>query len=350
MKNVMVTLIVASLSVLCPCKRARAAVVEPDLASRDWSASVTHNLASNPPTAASLQAFVYTVEGSGVIDPSAGKVCDFTFADLRHSGSLSLVVSMQGGGNGDCNITDIIDKTPAGFEDYTTNAVPEEETVGESIKDINKDGNLELILSGPIWVTGEGAARQECDWPLVFAWNGNGYADVSEQYKGYYKGYLKDLDEQIAAASEQTPAATYTTIPMVVQAPSNGGPPPGPAFVKVPVPATSLPVESAPDFDLACGRIQVAKTEQFLGFHSDATMSTAIKDSESQSPDRRILATIIFSFVGSQEAKADLKTLANDPDVEVAKTAKDRLSDGLAPVQYYREVTMEQIKWPPAKH
>jgi hypothetical protein len=89
MKNVMVTLIVASLSVLCPCSAARAAAVEPDLASRDWSASVTHNLASNPPTAASLQAFVYAVEGSGVIDPSAGKVCDFTFADLRHSGSLS---------------------------------------------------------------------------------------------------------------------------------------------------------------------------------------------------------------------------------------------------------------------
>ena len=46
-------------------------------------------------------------------------------------------------------------------------------------------------------------------------------------------------------------------------------------------------------------------------------MSTAIQHSESQNPDRRILAAIVFSFVGSPEAKADLKILAaNDPNAE----------------------------------
>jgi hypothetical protein len=70
----------------------------------------------------------------------------------------------------------------------------------------------------------------------------------------------------------------------------------------------SVPALDAGDY--VCDRIQAAKTEQFLGIHSDATISAAIKDSESDDPDERTLASVIFSFVRTPEAIADLKTLA----------------------------------------
>ncbi len=51
-------------------------------------------------------------------------------------------------------------------------------------------------------------------------------------------------------------------------------------------------------------------------------MSDAIKDSESDEPSRRILAAAIFSYLGSQEAEQDLKTLGDDADSKVAEVAK----------------------------
>ena len=50
-------------------------------------------------------------------------------------------------------------------------------------------------------------------------------------------------------------------------------------------------------------------------------MIAAIKDSESNNPDRRILADVIFSFLKTPEATAD------QPD------------------DYYREIKMEPVQW-----
>ncbi len=75
-------------------------------------------------------------------------------------------------------------------------------------------------------------------------------------------------------------------------------------------------------------------------------MIAAIKDSESSNPDRRILAAVIFSFLKTPEATADLKKLANDSDPEVANPATDLLlSEGTEPDDYYREIKMEPVQW-----
>jgi hypothetical protein len=271
------------------------------------------------------------------------RVCNYRFADLRHSGNLSLIVSIDAGGTSGCNSSDIFDKTSSGFEYYSSWAYFSSDS---DVQDVNHDGKLELILWGPI--TWQSDLGMECDWPMIFTWNGEGYAEVSDQYKGYYKAYLKDLDEQIAAVSSRMPVAQSTMIPMQLPVAGGRGVPDGQStrtLVKVPVAAASSEAEANPDSDLVCERTQVAKTEQFLGISSDTTMSAAIKDSESQDPDRRILAAIVLSFVESPEAKADLKTLANDSDPDVAKTAKDRLSQGTEPGDHYREVDGSSVQW-----
>jgi HEAT repeat protein len=63
-------------------------------------------------------------------------------------------------------------------------------------------------------------------------------------------------------------------------------------------------------------------------------MSDAIKDSERNDPAKRALAAVIFSYIGTREALADLKTLANDSDPHVAKLAKERLSGEQDPGAY----------------
>jgi HEAT repeat protein len=83
--------------------------------------------------------------------------------------------------------------------------------------------------------------------------------------------------------------------------------------------------------DYPCARIEAAKTEAFLGIHSDSTMSAAIKDSESADPNKRILAAVIFSYLGTQEAEQDLKTLSNDADPRVAHIAKEAPPPGEDP-------------------
>jgi len=75
-----------------------------------------------------------------------------------------------------------------------------------------------------------------------------------------------------------------------------------------------------------CARQDEAKTEGFLGIHSDATISYAIKASESEDPDKRELAAYLFSYIGTPEATKNLTGLAADTNHAVAEAANDRLS------------------------
>src|SRR5271156_6149132 len=78
----------------------RAASVQPgNLASADWSLDSARNLASNPPPLATVQAFEHAAFGAAN-EPGGDKVCEFRFADLRHTGNLSLIVTVDGGGTG----------------------------------------------------------------------------------------------------------------------------------------------------------------------------------------------------------------------------------------------------------
>jgi hypothetical protein len=189
--------------------QAQAALALPALASYDWSVKSAHNLASNPPPDDLVWAFLNASTGT---DPRVGHLCNFRFANLRGTANLSLIVSIDGGGTGGCNEMAIFDKTPSGFDAYTSWT-----GFGEnSVQDISHDGKFELVLDTRI---GPPEPGEVCVWPVVFAWTGNGYSEVSRQYKRYYQEHLKDLQGQLAAepadwrpaaetsASEPTPSA-----------------------------------------------------------------------------------------------------------------------------------------------
>jgi hypothetical protein len=343
--------------------RANAGGAPPALASADWSVNGTRNLVSNPPSLDAVQDFYDRAFGD---EEPFVKVCEFRFADLRNSGNLSLITTVNPEGRQwpECNQLYIFDRTPRGFELYSADRAYGHD-LANSVLDINHDGKHELVLWGPLAPVATGPFNRNglgCDaeWPLVFAWTGNGYSEASDQYKDYYWNYLKSLEAQIAAySSESGPAAAQTAnaAPAVDSvlagrsaiAHGNSASVEGPATVTGGVliaPATTPEAASTPEGaptlpnpgDYACTRIEAAKTEAFLGINSDSTMTAAIKDSESADPNKRILAAAIFSYLGSQEAEADLKTLSNDADSRVADIAKGAASFGEDPAQYSRRM------------
>jgi hypothetical protein len=337
-----------SLSMPIPVKAGGA---PPSLASADWSANAAHNLASSPTSLDAVQEFYDRAFGAG---ESFVKVCEFRFADLRNSGNLSLIITVNPGGQQwpESNQLYIFDKTPAGFERYTTDGAYGDD-LADSVLDINHDGRHELVLWGDLLTAtgytprGQRVSEVGCDakWPLVFAWTGVGYSEVSDQYKDYYRNYLKSLETQLAAYSPESgsaaaPPANPAPMPRIgefsVGTAGQGFSAPQPSVSQITAPA---PTPRPRDY--ACTRIEAAKTEAFLGINSDSTMSAAIKDSESTDPNKRILAAVIFSYLGSQEAKADLKTLSNDADSRVTDIAKGAASIGEDPMQRYRTMRPE---------
>ena len=158
--------------------RANAGDAPPALASRDWSVNAAHNLASNPPSLHAVEDFTGRAIGESEDNPPVD-VCEFRFADLRSSGNLSLIVSVDPGRG--CTELYIFDKAPTGFEFYQPTAA---DVVGHdlahSVLDINHDGRHELVLWAALapFATGFSFGKIGCEaeWPLIFAWTGNGYS------------------------------------------------------------------------------------------------------------------------------------------------------------------------------
>jgi len=319
--------------------RVNAGGAPPALVSADWSVNAAHNLASNPPSLDAVEDFTGRAIGESEDNPPVD-VCEFRFADLRSSGNLSLIVSVAPGRFG-CTELSIFDRTPTGFELYDpTAAGVVGHDLADSVLDINHDGRHELVLWGDLapFATGFSFGKIGCEaeWPLIFAWTGNGYsAEAGDQYKDYYRNYLKSVEARLAAESSELGAGSalqYDSGASVANPAAVGRPfriAPVPAPKVAPIPAWAALNLAHQDFP--CTRIEAAKTEAFLGIDSASTMSAAIKDSESDEPNKRILAAVIFSYRGSQEAKADLKTLSNDADSRVAGIAKRAASFGEDP-------------------
>src|SRR5258708_33012614 len=333
------------------------AIKPPALASADWSVNAAHNLASNPPPLEAVKDFQNRFQGLSEEEAQefGDEVCEFRFADLRGSGNLSLITTVNPGGRQwpECNLLYIFDRTPRGFELYLANRAYGHD-LANSVPDINHDGRHELVLWGRLapvatWPFNRNALGCDAEWPLVFAWTRDGYSEASDQYKDYYRNYLKSLETQLAAYSPESgpvavqtpnPAPTRRVIKLSIGPTGEGlAAAPQPSLSQITAPAsTPQAVPTPPAGDYACTRIEAAKTESFLGINSPSTMSAAIKDSESDDPNKRILATAIFPYLGSQDAEADLKTLSNDADSGVATIARGAASFGEDPAQYYRAI------------
>jgi hypothetical protein len=240
----------------------------PDLATADWSVKQAKIL--NAESNDAVWKFMLKMAGTADLADSdnPGKLCTFRFADLRHSGALSLVVSYDGGGTADCNDIEIFDKSPTGIENYDFDAT--QDLSLDSIKDLNGDGHDELIMDSGL-AGGGGADHCMATWPVIYAWNGTGYADESARFKGYYRQTLAVLKSQIATQSLPTPASEQET--MEGELTGSNGARAGVRIIRsraVPAP----PPDAASDTD--CLKAEVGKIQRFLGTR-DAGMSDAIK-------------------------------------------------------------------------
>ncbi len=324
----------------------------PALAKADWSVNAARNLASAPPELNAVEDFTGRAVGESEENPPVD-VCEFRFADLRNSGNLSLILSVAPGSWG-CTELYIFDKTPKGFETYRANARGHD--LAHSVLDLNHDGRHELVLWADLapFATGTAFGQLGCNsaWPLIFAWTGNAYSDVSDQYKDYHAGYLKTVNTRLAAYSSALAAAAAPKVNHMLGV--GGGTAeqtlgePSPAVAtevnaavvgigapfSAPTHESAVPVGAARDEagrNYPCTEIGAAKAQAFLGIQSDSIMTAAVKNSESDDPDKRITAAVVFSYLGTQEAEQDLRKLGNDADPRVAAIAKTAASFGEDP-------------------
>lgn len=310
---------------------------QPDLAAADWSVKSPRSLATVSPSDDAVLGFVEKLEGLDHLI-----LCSFRFGDLRHSGNLSLVVSTSDGRF--CNV-EIIDKTASGFELYDADSSRDS---GIKLEDIDGSGSLELIADVDL-TSYQGASRCVATWPVIYAWTGSGYTDVSNQYRGYYEQYLESLKKkiaQISSATEQAQATTTnqtgesepTSIRHFKAASRNGT---TSITIKLPPPEESIVPEGSPSAAATPGAVigvdpcmeaEAAKIERFLGISRDAGMSDAIKWANSDDHSTREFAVDILSDIGTPDAILYLRTLSKDSDRAVAHFAKSALTNIAQPV------------------
>jgi hypothetical protein len=94
----------------------------------------------------------------------------------------------------------VVDKTVVGFQRYSFDL----SRLGDrpEIKDLDGNGKLELIV--PTDLTGyQGAVYCMAQWPVIYAWTGSSYGDVSNHYKSYYEKQLVSLKKEVGDAEAQ---------------------------------------------------------------------------------------------------------------------------------------------------
>jgi hypothetical protein len=348
------------LLLVCLFRAVTAAAQPPldDLKRADWSVEALHDLAHNPPSKEAVWSFIGHLPGRV---PDLGKLCDFHFVDLRGQGTLSLVVSDDAGGRVDCNDAEIFDKTAAGIEQYLQPGYLD--TPGA--EDINGDGRFEVIVYDTAAIEYGGdtdGTILDCDtcrtceesWPIVYAWTGSGYTEVSTQYPKYYERELASVKKQIAAIDEAE-AAAHRPAPVVapaVQVPVgaevgvfNHGGAFGGGFgasgsqqiatrqqqqtLESAPAASSTPDDAEPpdENELDCLKAEAAKLERFLGRSKDAGMDDAIRWANSNDSGEREFASSVLPQIGTAEALRYEQTLSRDSQPDVAESAKEELKD-----------------------
>ncbi len=210
------------------------------------------------------------------------EICAFSFADLRHSGSLSLVYGLDTIDRPSTCATYVVDKTPSGFELYAG--------AGGELKkaeDLGKDGKTELVLD-----TGIGSIQGQCyaSWTAIYAWTGTNYTNVSDQFKDFYRARLDTLNKALANLGRAPRSDDYL---------SN---------------------------DKECLMAEASAIERFLRISPDAGIDQALRLAKSPDRTERQFGTELRNQIGGPIARKYFEVLVKDPDYAVASYAKGGLS------------------------
>lgn len=267
----------------------------PKMASYDWSVKVSPNLASKPPSMKILVNFLnFVLDSAGELDPDigqgesddehAGYVCSFHFADLRGNNSLSLVVGLGVPNRPSCRNVYVIDKTASGFEVYTTGgSIGDGGDVAGNIKDLKHDGHLEYVYYDSL---ASRSTRCIPSWPVIYAWRGDGYKNVSDEFKDFYRQKIDSLNQIIAKLQDERGPEGYDLD------------------------------------DKQCLEEQVARIKKFLAIAPNEGLDEAAKLAKSNDPAEREHAAYLLGGIGTPEAQKCLQALSQDSDAAVAYMGK----------------------------
>ncbi len=304
-----VTAVIAACCVLGFVASTTNATAPVDLFTGNWSTSSAGNLAENPPTKEAVESFIERLapnlcSDDGPFEPSL--FYSFRFADLRKSGNLSLLVGRDCASREFASVLYIVDKTPSGFEVHRTPLMSPSNPhavaagiggdVGSHVEDLAGDGNLELVIPTDITWYG-GAIQCTATWPVVYAWTGAGYTNVSSRFKDFYQRRLDYLNDQIAALPP--PSGTSAT----------------------------LLLSGQPGFEDDCIKAEAAKIQRVLGISPNAGLDQAIILAGSANPDSRVFALQLLANIGTPEAIAQIQKLTADPNKTIASRAQGWLAN-----------------------
>ncbi len=258
----------------------RAEATPRPLESYNWAVNASPNLATNPPPEEAVRKFMEQREDDGESNRETS-VCSFRFADLRHAENLSLLVTRYDGGHGGCGALSIVDRSAAGFQGHWalgTNMGIDD--VNKVVRDINGDGNLELIID-TMFTDYQGAGFCFATWPVIYGWDGSNYANLSAhpRFRRFYQDEIKSMRQGVSATSD-------------------------------------------------CREASIAKIKRFLGADPNTGMADAIRWANSDQRVEREFAVNVLTDIGTPEAKNYLRTLANDTEWLVASSAKRAFAYG----------------------
>lgn len=358
MRHRVVWLILCALGFQVALWWAPAAADQSDLANRDWSVKAADGLATHPPSKESIAALLSELVAADPSSSDADEIDSVHFVDLNHSGTFSLVVEQGAFRCGGAEV-DIVDKTTTGFELYRTGGEGRPQT-DKILQDINGDGNFELVDDETLIF--RDCASYEVVFPVIYAWTGAGYGNVSDRFRDFYRHKLETLNSRLATidakkqaiaargleglptcddesgstqaglssgdagAREGSPSATESASPPAGGA-INEIRPVGPRFSlggQNCVPA-SLEVTNEESDNENNWKIEAAKIERFLGPSRDAGIGYAIKLSHGDDWRDRMLAAEIFGDIPTGEARDYLLKLSHDDEAPVAAAARKAL-------------------------
>ena len=182
--------------------------------------------------------------------------------------NLSLVAGTDSSGRGLCRQVDILDKKASDFEVYgITGSIGVGEDVAARVKDIRRIGKLQLVIDEDFTMD-QGVAQCAASWPVIYAWTGGNYANVSAQFRDFYQQKLASL------------VAEMPKLP-------SGGPGSNPGDQGYEEQASR-----------ECLEAETAKIQRFLGVSRDSGMNEAIQWAKDGNPAKRVFAAEFWPTLG----------------------------------------------------
>lgn len=137
--------------------------------------------------------------------------------------------------------------------------------------------HFELVIDDDL-----GFASNRCapTWSLVYAWTGDGYKNVSDQFRDFYLDRLSSLEK------------------LILNLPESG--------------------DSYIQKDKECLQAEAAKIKKFLQISPNAGLDAAERSANSKDPAQRETAAYLLGSMGTAEAQKYLEKLAKDPEAAVA--------------------------------